>query len=46
MCSAFETWRRLDPSRQKLIKAQLERMLAVPGLSRDMTEMLTRIRAA
>ncbi|MDA3857037.1 MAG: aminopeptidase N C-terminal domain-containing protein, partial [Roseovarius sp.] len=44
MCSAFETWRRYDDARQALIKAELERILATPGLSRDTTEMVTRIR--
>jgi len=44
MCSAFQTWRRYDPSRQTLIAAQLDRILATPNLSRDATEMLSRIR--
>ncbi len=44
MCSAFQTWRRYDAARQDLIKTQLDRILATPGLSRDTTEMLTRIR--
>jgi aminopeptidase N len=43
MCSAFETWRRFDPDRQALIRAQLERILATPNLSRDTTEMVSRI---
>ncbi|SLN27561.1 Aminopeptidase N [Pseudoruegeria aquimaris] len=43
MCSAFETWRRYDADRQGLIRAQLERILNQPGLSRDTTEMITRI---
>ena len=43
MCTAFQTWRRYDPQRQKLIKAELERILSTPGLSRDTTEMLTRM---
>ncbi|GAB4284898.1 MAG: aminopeptidase N [Roseovarius sp.] len=46
MCAAFETWRRYDAARQEMIAAQLDRILATPGLSRDMTEMATRIRAA
>ena len=46
MCSAFQTWRRYDPARQTLIKAQLDRILATPDLSRDTTEMLSRIAAA
>jgi aminopeptidase N len=46
MCSAFETWKRYDDARQALIAAQLDRILATPGLSRDTTEMVTRIRKA
>jgi aminopeptidase N len=44
MCTAFETWRRYDTDRQALITAELDRILATPGLSRDTTEMLSRIR--
>ncbi len=43
MCSAFQTWKRYDSERQALIKTQLTRILATPDLSRDTTEMLTRI---
>lgn len=43
MCSAFQTWKNYDPDRQALIKAQLERILAKEGLSRDTSEMITRI---
>ncbi|WP_322866275.1 aminopeptidase N [Aquicoccus sp. G2-2] len=43
MCTSFETWRRYDSNRQALIKAQLERILTTPNLSRDTTEMITRI---
>ncbi len=46
MCSAFETWHRYDTTRQSQMKAALERILAKPGLSRDTTEMVTRILAA
>ena len=46
MCSAFETWRRHDATRQALIGAELDRVLGRPGLSRDTTEMLSRIRDA
>ncbi|MGJ8545006.1 MAG: aminopeptidase N [Sulfitobacter sp.] len=46
MCSAFQTWKRYDPARQALIAAQLDRILALPGLSRDTAEMVTRIRGA
>jgi len=44
MCSAFETWRRYDPARQALIAEALDHILATPGLSRDTTEMISRIR--
>ncbi|MFX0545732.1 aminopeptidase N [Roseovarius sp. S1116L3] len=43
MCSAFETWRRYDADRQALIEAQLKRIAARPGLSRDTAEMVGRI---
>lgn len=46
MCSAFQTWKRYDTDRQDMIKAELDRILSQPGLSRDTTEMLTRIRGA
>ena len=43
MCAAFQTWRRYDAGRQALIRARLDRIAAQPGLSRDTTEMITRI---
>lgn len=43
MCSAFQTWKNYDADRQALIKVQLERILAKEGLSRDTSEMITRI---
>jgi len=43
MCSVFQTWKRYDAPRQALIKEQLERIKAKPGLSRDTDEMITRI---
>ncbi len=46
MCSAFQTWQRYDSARQKMIKTQVARILATEGLSRDTTEMLSRIAAA
>ncbi|MFT6091179.1 aminopeptidase N [Sulfitobacter sp.] len=46
MCSAFQTWKRYDTDRQAMIKTELDRILAQPDLSRDTTEMLTRIRGA
>ncbi len=46
MCAVFQTWKRYDTHRQDLIRAQLDRILATPNLSRDTSEMLTRIRGA
>ena len=46
MCSAFQTWRRYDTARQQKIATALERILATANLSRDTTEMLTRIRGS
>ena len=46
MCTAFETWPRYDADRQAKILAQIDRILAQDGLSRDSTEMLTRTRNA
>ncbi|MFK7940854.1 MAG: aminopeptidase N [Roseovarius sp.] len=43
MCSAFETWRRYDADRQTRMTDALKRILATPTLSRDTTEMVTRI---
>lgn len=43
MCAAFQTWKRYDPSRQDLIRAQLEQILTRKGLSRDTNEMVSRI---
>ncbi len=46
MSTAFETWTRYDPPRQALLTDQLDRILATLGLSRDMTEMASRMRNA
>ncbi|MEM1315396.1 MAG: aminopeptidase N [Pseudomonadota bacterium] len=46
MAGAFETWRRYDQGRQALIRAQLERMLARDGCSKDMGEIAGRILTA
>ena len=46
MCSAFQTWRRYDTLRQSLIRKELARIADTPGLSRDTTEMMTRIQNA
>ncbi len=46
MCAAFQTWRRYDAIRQSMISKELDRIAATPNLSRDTTEMITRIREA
>ena len=46
MSGAFETWKRYDADRQGLIAAELDRILATDNLSRDTTEMVSRIRKA
>ncbi len=43
MSTAFETWPRYDADRQAMIKAELARILAAPGLSRDLSEMAGRM---
>ncbi|WP_128513484.1 aminopeptidase N [Tabrizicola thermarum] len=44
--TAFETWPRYDAARRKRARAELERMLATPGLSGDLQEMVERMLAA
>ncbi|MCR8725344.1 aminopeptidase N [Frigidibacter sp. ROC022] len=44
--SAFDSWGRYDAHRQELIRAELRRVLATPDLSRDLTEMVSRILGA
>ena len=39
MLTPFCRWRRFDPSRQQLMKEQLTRILAEPGLARDVYEL-------
>ncbi|MGB0853903.1 MAG: aminopeptidase N [Pikeienuella sp.] len=46
VAGAFETWRRYDEARQTLIATELDRILAKPALSKDMAEIVGRIRAA
>ncbi len=43
MCTAFETWQRYDAARQGLAKTALQRILSTHSLSRDVTEMITRM---
>jgi aminopeptidase N len=42
LSGAFETWRRYEPKRQAEAKAQLQRILASPGLSTNTAEMAGR----
>jgi aminopeptidase N len=46
MSTAFETWPRYDATRRALAQAELERILAAPGLSGDLREMAERMIAA
>jgi aminopeptidase N len=46
MSTAFETRARYDADRQGMILAELDRILATPGLSRDLGEMAGRMRHA
>ncbi|MGQ0567601.1 MAG: aminopeptidase N [Gemmobacter sp.] len=43
MSTAFDTWGRYDADRQALVRGELQRILAVPGLSRDLGEMAARM---
>ena len=43
MCTAFQTWARYGATHSDLAKAQLARILATDGLSRDTEEMVSRI---
>lgn len=45
MSTAFETIGRYDAARQAHARAALERIAALPGLSRNTGEMVTRILA-
>ena len=46
LTTAFESWRRYDPLRQGLMKAEMNRLRAQDDLSRDSAEMLDRMLAA
>lgn len=43
MSTAFDTWGRYDAGRRALVRAALQRILAAPGLSRDLAEMAGRM---
>ncbi|XLS51914.1 hypothetical protein HN51_012591 [Arachis hypogaea] len=46
MVSAFSRWRRYDENRQKLAKAQLEKIMSVNGLSENVFEIASKSLAA
>jgi len=43
MAGAFENWRRYDPSRQALMRAELDAALKAPGLSSNLFEVATKM---
>ncbi len=43
MAAAFETWRRYDPARQRLIRSELEAIAAGSGLSNNLYEMVSKM---
>jgi len=40
--NVLSQWRRYDKKRQKLMKTQMQRVLAEPGLSRDVYEVMSK----
>src|SRR3954468_1163344 len=42
LLTAFNRWRRVDADRQALMRAELERVVATPGLSRDSYEIASK----
>jgi aminopeptidase N len=42
LVSAFTLWKRYDKNRQALMKAQLDRILRTPGLSKDVHEIVSK----
>ena len=42
LLTAFNRWRRFDADRQALMRAELERVVATPGLSRDSYEIASK----
>ena len=45
LLQALVRWRRFDPGRQALMRAELERVLALPGLSKDSYEVAAKAMA-
>ncbi|NDV00142.1 aminopeptidase N [Pseudoroseicyclus tamaricis] len=46
LSTAFQTWKRYGERRQEMIQAQLARVAEAEGLSRDLREMVVRMRAS
>ena len=42
LVTAFESWRRYDPALGELMRAQLQRIVESPGLSKNTFEMASR----
>ena len=42
LCNVFSGWKKYDDKRQALMKAQLERILAVEGLSENVYEIVSK----
>ena len=42
LCGSFSLWRRYGEARGALMKAQLERIKASPGISKDVFEIASR----
>lgn len=42
LVSSFNSWKRFDETRQGLMKAELERIVATPGLSKDVFEIVSK----
>ena len=43
LAGSFETWRRYDEARQQLMRAELEAILALPGISPNLFEVAGKI---
>jgi aminopeptidase N len=43
LAASLGTWRMFDPGRQALMRGELERLSALPGLSRDTGEIVGRL---
>jgi len=43
MSAAYETWARFDADRQAMVRGEMARIAATPGLSRDTDEMIARM---